>query len=409
MHQALVVADDLTGANDTGNRFAARGFRTEVATGSADSDAPVLVVDTDSRYAPPADAADRVASTVEAHPATVVYKKVDSTLRGNLAAEVDAAVDAADADLAVVAPAFPANGRTTAGGFHLVDGTPVAETQAGADPDRPVTSSHVPTLFAESVHPVVHLPLDLVGDGPDAVADALHDAKDAHGTAVAVADATRPGHLAAVADGAASLDGEAVFVGSAGLAGHVHLAGEAGGVLGVVGSVSDATMAQLDAVDDDCVVTLDGPGAMTDLDAAVREAVEGATETLASADRAVVTAARRPADVEATLAAAADAGVSDREARDRVARALGRVASEVHGRAPVGGFFLTGGAVAKRALSALDGRGVRLTGRSVTTGVPLSTVVGGPAADTPVVTKAGAFGDDETIVNCLDFLARHDG
>jgi uncharacterized protein YgbK (DUF1537 family) len=466
MHDALVVADDLTGANDTGNRFAERGFHTAVVAGSdagapsgadvsspdeatppdgatspneatppdgatspneatppdADVSASVLVVDTDSRYAPPGEAAARVAAAVETHPADVVYKKVDSTLRGNLVAEIDAAVEAAGADLAVVAPAFPGTGRTTAGGFHLVDGVPVAETDAGDDPDRPVESSRVPALFAASAHPVEHLPLDVVGDGPGAVRRALADAVETHGTALAVCDATRSRHLASVASGAAALDATPVFVGSGGLAGHVHLGGrgDAGGrggradeprpagVLGVVGSVSATALAQLDAVDEAALVRLDGTTAVTDADAAVRDAVDAAVAALAREGRAVVTAATGSDDVEATLAAAREAGVDGDEARDRVAEALGRVAAAVPERAPVRGFFLSGGAIAKRALDALDGRGVELTGRSVGTGVPLGTIDGGPADGAPVVTKAGAFGDGETIVNCLDFLAGYD-
>jgi uncharacterized protein YgbK (DUF1537 family) len=414
MYRALVVADDLTGASDTGDQFAARGHRTEVATArpgaaAADGEASVLVVDTDSRYAPPEEAAARVRAAVAANPASVVYKKVDSTLRGNLVAEVDAALDAADAALAVVAPAFPANGRTTAGGFHLVGGTPVGETAAGADPDSPVAGSHLPSLLAGSAHAVDHLPLDVVGDGSDAVRAALADAVEAHGTAVVTCDATRDRHLAAVAAGAAGVDADVVHVGSAGLAAHVRLGTATGGVLGVVGSVSPTALAQLDAVPDHAVVALDGALAVTDPGAAARAAADAAASTLADGGPAVLTAARSAGDVDATLTAARDAGVAERDARAAVATALGEAAADVQRRTGVGGLFVTGGAVARRTLAALDARRLRLTGRAVGAGVPLAEVVGGAADGTPVVTKAGGFGDDETIVNCLDVLARHHG
>lgn len=123
---AGVVADDLTGVTDTGHEFAARGLRTLVsASGTSTGEAPgpvdVHVVDTDSRYVDPEEAATAVARVIDGRDHPFVYKKVDSTLGGNPVAEVDAALDAAGADLVLVASASPRNGRTTVEGYHLVD------------------------------------------------------------------------------------------------------------------------------------------------------------------------------------------------------------------------------------------------------------------------------------------------
>ncbi len=138
--RTLVVADDLTGATDTGHGFAVRGFETVVRLDPEFEapDAAVIVVDTDSRYVSPAEAGNRVADVVSDIEAATVYKKVDSTLRGNLAAEIEAVMAAMDADTAAVAPAFPTNGRVTACGYHLVEGALITDTEAGNDPDSPV-------------------------------------------------------------------------------------------------------------------------------------------------------------------------------------------------------------------------------------------------------------------------------
>lgn len=115
MTNALVVADDLTGAMDTASEVAARGYETVVVAvpDASPPGATVVAVNTDSRYATPSYAADAVGSCVNAVGAATVYKKIDSTLRGNVGSEVTAALRTTAADLAVVAPAFPATGRRT--------------------------------------------------------------------------------------------------------------------------------------------------------------------------------------------------------------------------------------------------------------------------------------------------------
>ena len=428
---ALVIADDLTGAADTGNAFARRGAETVVVfdgrSGSTTTPAAaVLVVNTDSRYTSAEEAAERVDRAVRAHPADLVYKKVDSTLRGNLAAEVDAALAAAGATLAVVAPAFPANGRVTACGHHLVDGELVTDTAAGQDPDAPVGSSHLPTLLSGSAHPVAHLAVDTVAGGTEAVADGLRTAvANADGPTVVTADATHERHLAAVAEGTATVDPAAVYVGSAGLARHVPLpaiAGAADGtieadrkrsgpsrVLGVAGSASPVTLAQVDAVPEEWVCRIDAARAAVDPPAAATEAVDRCRDRLSTAGVALLASATDETDVEAALSAGREAGLADQQVRDRVARALAETVARLQADDPLTGLFVTGGAVAGAVLGELEAEGVRLTGRAVEDGVPVGAIVAGRAAGTPVVTKAGAFGERTTVNACLAYLRGENG
>ncbi|WP_436908422.1 four-carbon acid sugar kinase family protein [Halosimplex marinum] len=429
MPNALVVADDLTGATDTGHGFAARGRGVRVRRSvdgdtAADSETDpggtetdVLVVDTDSRDADPEAAATAVARAVETHPAPLVYKKVDSTLRGNVVAEVDAALAATGAALAVVAPAFPATGRTTEGGRHLVDGTPLSEAGYG------VAESDLRELFAGSEFPLAHLDTDTVDAGPSAVAARLADPAADERPTLAVCDALSDDHLEAVAAGAASPDLNPLYVGSGGLAAHVDVSGESpgsppavstdprrSGVLGVVGSVNERTLAQLAAVDDEAVVALDPAAAVRDPDSAGRAAAESLGVLLDWHDRAVVTAATEPADVTAAERAAdeiaGDGADADSLAADRVSAALAAAARATVEASPPAGLVLTGGDTAGAVLDALGAAAVRLAGESVAAGVPVGAVADGPAAGTRVATKAGGFGTERVILNCLDALGR---
>src|SRR3954468_24822947 len=216
-----VGADDLTGAADGGVQLARAGYRTAVAFHGAPvpgngAALDAVVLDTDSRALAPEPARARVRDAMRAvATAPIVLKKIDSTLRGHVGAEVAAALEASGRRVAVVAPAFPAEGRTTAGGVQLLDGEAVDRTRFARDPVSPVREAHVPTLLA---------------------ADGLDDVRQVRaGDAAGLAEATAPGRCV-VADANAEADLEAVvravadpsgvlWVGSAGLAralGAVH-------------------------------------------------------------------------------------------------------------------------------------------------------------------------------------------
>lgn len=152
----LIVADDFTGALDTGVQFAAHGIRTRVVV-DADVDftsqeVKVLVVDTETRHLPAAEAYDVVAKlTRRAKCAGIsyIYKKTDSALRGNIGAELAAVLEASGCRRLPFLPAFPQTGRITRGGVHYVDGVPVTESPFGIDPFEPVKHAVISELIAE--------------------------------------------------------------------------------------------------------------------------------------------------------------------------------------------------------------------------------------------------------------------
>lgn len=177
MVKLLIVADDFTGALDTGVQFAAHGAATSVVT-DPDYDftktAPgtqVLVLDAETRHLPPKDAytvVHKVVAGALAAGVRYIYKKTDSALRGNIGAELTAVLDAAGADRMPFIPAFPKTRRTTQDGVHLIDGVPVAESVFGQDPFEPVRHSRVADILAEQSQTAVtsRKPGDPAGDLP---------------------------------------------------------------------------------------------------------------------------------------------------------------------------------------------------------------------------------------------------
>ena len=158
MIQILMIADDFTGALDTGVQLAATGAKTRVITSSSSNlgtigqGAEVLVVDAETRHLSPEKAFDVVRDIV--HQAIElgiphIYKKTDSALRGNIGAELEALMQASGEEQLPFVPAFPQIDRTTVNGTHYIKGVPVADSVFGQDPFEPVRHSAVSDLIAE--------------------------------------------------------------------------------------------------------------------------------------------------------------------------------------------------------------------------------------------------------------------
>ncbi len=166
--RARIVADDLTGAADAAVAFAGRGLATLVRVGLGPPALPAAVVSvaTGSRRCDALVAAGMVARAARCLPATgpvVSLKKIDSLLRGPVLAEVAAALRAWCIEQAVIAPAFPAMGRTTVGGIQLLNGCPV--------PTAPGAGEGPPTSDLRSL--LRGLPCVVCDAGTDADLDAI--------------------------------------------------------------------------------------------------------------------------------------------------------------------------------------------------------------------------------------------
>jgi D-threonate/D-erythronate kinase len=217
-----IVADDLTGACDSGTLFAGGAPVPLTVWPQSPPPAVVRVVDTETRSRMPEDAARCVREAATAVPGTRYFKKIDSTLRGRIGAEVDALMDTIGAPGALVCPAFPAQGRVVLDRLLLVDGLAVAETALAADPDFPDPparggssgSSVVELLRGQIDRALAWVPIDQVRESGDRLAARLRRLR---GTVV-IADAESESDLDALVDAALALDPPPLLVGSAGLA-----------------------------------------------------------------------------------------------------------------------------------------------------------------------------------------------
>ena len=155
-----IIADDLTGANDTALQFKLSGtdtnilLKNEIAQ-TSQSSSQAWAISTESRNVSPDLAFEKVKKAAELMVEKInpdfFYKKIDSTVRGNIAIEVLALLEVLDWDCGLILPAFPQEGRTTVGGYHLLKGVPIERTEMARDPHSPITESHLPTLLKKQL------------------------------------------------------------------------------------------------------------------------------------------------------------------------------------------------------------------------------------------------------------------
>jgi D-threonate/D-erythronate kinase len=359
------------------------------------------VYTTESRELPPSEAVRSLRGLLPQVGRARLYKKVDSTLRGNVGYELRALTALPMVQTIVVAPAFPQGGRTTIGGVQRVHGRPLALTEFRHDPRWPMRESHVPTLLMQQAGMEVALvELEVVARGAQALASALR----AQAARIIVVDAATDADLACIAHTLDLLGPRWVPCGSAGLAQPwaASVAGKApaplpvdwpvltGGALFVCGSRNPVTLGQIEAL-----TAVGVPRVTLDAQASYDERRE--------ADRLthhVCASLREGADLileASTTPLLPGAG-------PRIARILASVTVAAAGSGHLRALFMTGGDVAIALCRHLGVEALRIAAQ-IQPGLPGGQLIGGLCDGLPAATKAGGLGDERALVDVRRWFA----
>lgn len=405
----LIIADDLTGAADCAIAFAKRGLESVVAWDQhrEAGGVPVLSVDAGTRSLSPEQAAKLQVDVLASHycPGLHLYKKIDSTLRGQPAAELAALLAYAPAfvdgrpRLAIMAPAFPLAGRVTLNGSVLVQGVPLEQTPLWARDHTYASANLVEVLCSAGLSAEV-LTLATIAQGAEAVNKQFACARR-RGLAAVVCDAETEADLAVAAAASQAMADEIIFVGSAGLAAELASAEsctakpallsahtERKSVLVVVGSLAETSRLQARTLVESGLVRHVVVSPSTLFDGSCTQAWQERSQQLAQ-----YLAAKEDVLLELELAANPDLACGTKLAA--------KLAEFVAGAGSFGAVVATGGDTVYALLSKLGVHSIRLLDE-VEPGMPLGQTVG--AVCIPVVTKAGAFGDAHSLRRSLERL-----
>lgn len=400
-----VIADDLTGAMDTGVGLAQAGLSAVItfsAGAAITSDA--VVITTDSRAESATEAYRRVKSAAERYRDHFIYKKVDSTLRGNVAAELQALLDVTGAPHSIVCPAFPAIKRTVVNGYLLVDGIPVNQTSFARDPVSPVTHSDIVELLrAGSGIAATNVRLDEVERGAAHLAERLRTID----CRVAVVDAVEDRHLRCIAEAVAMCAERLLPCGSGGLGAQIPPAfgysvrerplppAPTGPALLAVGSRNDVSVRQLQRVLD----TKHPPLVRVEPGEFKSRAGRGHRANQLAAHIVQLFAEHRVVVLSSSLSDYAP------QLRHTMAPVLGAIVTRILATAPLAGLFLSGGDVA-RAVCGEDGiQALQILG-DLQPGVIVGEAIGARYAGLRVITKAGGFGNEDAMLQAIEHFTQ---
>jgi uncharacterized protein YgbK (DUF1537 family) len=435
MSRIAIVADDLTGANANGSLLAGRGFSAATClTPEAWDEEDFALIDavsitTDSRLLPSAEARRKVFDGFRillAHNAAVVLsKRIDSTLRGNIGSEIEAALAAIDESgrwkepaLAVVVPAFPASQRIAVGGYLVVNGVPLARSPVAHDPaSRLDTSKFVDIIARQTDLPIAWVPLATTLDGAVAVRREILERRAA-GMRVFACDAVTDDDIATIAEAMREVSFPVLAVdpgpftaamADARIGTNVRRELQ-NNLLVVIGSATDLVRRQVEAlrlarscaiVRADCCALVD-PQRRAD---AIARTVAAISAKAGSAEVYGVCTTECAADVLALDELATRHAISVPKASTRINSGLAEIAEVLllNPDLRFGGLYTSGGEVTVAVT-----RQFRALGFSVRDEVlPLAVyghLIGGRFPGLPMVTKGGFVGDSSGIVRCVDYL-----
>lgn len=426
----LVIADDFTGANDTGVALVAKGLtaRVQFDTAPGQSGAAqgqVLIYSTDSRALAASAAALRVEKVIQSAIAGGagrgwVFKKMDSTLRGNPGAETEAALRALDCPLAIVATAVPELGRVVIDGCCYVNGHLLTDSEFASDPKTPVNTASVAERFAEQTGlRQQHISLNLLraNDFEQQLV-----ALSGSGVRMVMVDSQTSADLALIVKAAAALPFKPLLVGAAGLSQALAEYGTAGEemavtvaaskaapLLAVIGSMSQAAASQIAFVRQQCPVTVVDIDVLQLFSAHPEDLLLTLSaqicHALAQNRHCIVSTCQNDRQRQNVAEFCQQRRLSRLQMGERIATFLGQLAQHVlqHCSPFPGGLFLSGGDIALAVARALGASGFEIKGQ-IAGCVPWGYLLDSQVQRLPVMTKAGGFGAEKTLFDVLCFI-----
>jgi uncharacterized protein YgbK (DUF1537 family) len=224
-----IVADDLSGANDTGVKFTKKGYNASVSiinkqpTIVIPDNIDVFVVDTETRELESEHAREKLNSILKKlriDQDDFVYKKVDSTMRGNIGAEIEEIMKYLKKDICIFSPSFPSHQRVTIDSYLVVDQKPLGKSDYSSNHLNQEENSFIPFLLKKQTDfPVGQIDLKDVAKGQKIILLKINDLYQ-KGNKIIVIDSTNEEHLKDIFASGLKFDGSVLFSGSAGLANH---------------------------------------------------------------------------------------------------------------------------------------------------------------------------------------------
>lgn len=390
-----MLADDVTGGCDAGVQFSLRGAATRVYLELPQAPvafAGVSVIVNHSRGEAPEEASRKVEQAcdwIAASGAKLCFKKIDSTLKGNVGPELEAIRNKFPDRLILVSPSFPSMERI------LLDGWLRVRSSEGIEPIHLLS-----LLTSQGARRLTHIPQPGAPGASDTLVERIQHA-EAAGARIIVIDAVSESHLREIAEAAVQIVPQPLLVGSAGLAAAWSELLLKAGNSGASGIGEPASLARLASADSAAVSA--GPVVLCigSTNPVTRQQLQRLADT-----QTVRWFDWQQDDLDRALAALAQGcHLAVPIQRDSLhMENLRRLFSAIMKMSHVRGLLCSGGDTARLVCTALGVQAIQLGGE-VLRGLPWGTLLGGLANGSPACTKAGGFGNHDALCEAVRFLA----
>lgn len=375
-----------------------RGISTDVifSTKLIDEVSVSYVVDTETRGMSGEEAYNavkKIGDEIDFSSFKYVIKKVDSTLRGNLAEEIKAIDEAYKSDIIIFAPALPDLGRTTIDGIHCLNGTPITKTELSKDPKKPVMEDNLKKIL-EKVYSetVTHISIN----------DIEKEINWSNGRLYTF-DAVTNLNMQTIIKKGLKTGKKILWVGTAAMADNLfEIEYKTPPSLAVVGSVSSVTRGQVKYAENAGIALLKVPVSDIINDIVKENFIKKALDILEEGkDLMIISPASYSVEeYEEINRVGKSKDMSNNEISILIQNILGDISKEIMGKIKLSGVFLTGGDTAIGFFEKVKALGSSISGE-VTIGIPIMKLRGGELDGLKVITKAGAFGKEDIIVYSL--------
>lgn len=420
MIKLAVIADDLTGANDTALQFAKRNIKSSVEINFMKmedvEDKEVIVVDTDSRdldkelsYKKVKDICEKISK----YDIKCIYKKIDSTLRGNLGAEIKAVDDVFNPDIVIIAPAYPANQRITIGGYHLLEGKPIELTEIANAPKTPVKKSYLPSILTEQVNEkIAILDFKLLRQRTDIISKKIVEFLQEKKRWI-VCDIIEEENFITLMDAVKEYK-NILWVGSAGLAEYLpyyyRWSGEKvlsmdkrkGAILVCAGSVSHITQNQVQTLlnqENIHLVKINMVRLLEDKNSELIEKSRIINQLIKEQENILLATAQSDDEVEQAVEIGKKYNLSRKEISEKIATIMAELIKSIEVNS-LSGMILTGGDMAVHICRAIGVNSIKIISE-IDSGVPLGYIESDNLEKLFIVTKAGAFGKPDVFIKSI--------
>lgn len=394
MEKYLIIADDFTGSNDTGVQLTKRKIPVQVKFETDNNfTADAIVIDTESRNIAGTDAKEKLIHQLSVMPLAkydYVVKKVDSTLRGNIVEEIQALDLVYHPDLIIFDSALPSLKRTIRNGILFVNGKRALETDLKKDPIKPLKEDNLLNILEKSF-PNEDTKL-IKPENLKASNFAISE-----GCRLYVYDSSTDKDMQLIVKKFSKFHKRILWIGSAGIMDAIlSIKYPTLPALGLVGSVSKVTREQLNFAAKNGIKIIQVPisevysleNYLTYVDKAINELKYNNDVIIASS------ASCNYEELYKTRANLEAEGLTIDEINSIVQSVLGGICRKVLDKTKISGLFITGGDTAKGFFDGIGASGVNIL-EEIATGVPLMKITGGNLDGLTIVTKAGAFGNND--------------